>query len=254
MFKLWLHNSCSGLSTGHHLSLLCRLSRNSMVLSVPVIIQFEILCWYLLTLTCFSGKCSWYDVCIKFSNIQGFGRIGSSAFKYARTFRLRRPVWYLSRDDSVSVAFYTYLGGIGHLSNILKLTKQEKWSKIPFKSTEAGIWFFPCMGLCKMFGLNGYEINWQYEWGTKFWGKNYWYTSYRRNLHISLVHWLVEEGWCWNRIIPQHSYFLFLKLIYNWRHFIDKGFDVFVFCYCHGEVCKCFQWLTAHADHVRWHE
>ena len=53
IFKLCLYTSYSGLSTGHSLSLLYRLSRNSMDLSIPVVIQFDSLCWYLLNLTRF---------------------------------------------------------------------------------------------------------------------------------------------------------------------------------------------------------
>ena len=53
IFKLCLYTSYSGLSTGHSSSLLYRLFRNSMDLSISVVIQFDSLCWYLLNLTRF---------------------------------------------------------------------------------------------------------------------------------------------------------------------------------------------------------
>ena len=144
----------------------------------------------------FSGKCRWYDFCINFSNIwyDALGSVIRSAFKFVWMFRLRKSERYWSSDDSVIDLLYTYLGGLGFLFNILKLTTHGKWSEIPLRGIEAEISACSLQGTLQISGLKGYTTVWQYEWGTKSWGKNNSNTSYRRNRHIFLVHWF-EEDW-----------------------------------------------------------
>ena len=198
-----------------------------MDFDIPVVIQFDSLCWYLLHLMRFSGKCRWYHFCIKFSNIwyDALGSVIRSASKCVWMFRLRKSERYWSSDDSVIDILYTYLGGLGFLFNILKLTTHGKWSEIPLRSIEAEI------SACSLQGTL----------------QNIWFkirpfgnTSGEHNLGVKIIrtHYIEEIVIFFSFIdlkkidIKIARYrgiaIFFFKLIYNWRHFINEGFDICV--------------------------